>query len=50
MDLTRAVLEGSYYLHISLLQALLLGCKFEGKGGPDLLLASSGTDALEHIF
>lgn len=50
MDITKADLEGSYYLDIPLLQGLLLGCKFEVKGGLDLLLASRGTDAFEHIF
>lgn len=50
VDITKAYLEGSYYLDIPLLQAFLLGYKFEGKGGPNLLLASSGTDAFEHIF
>lgn len=31
-------------------QVSLLGCRFKGKGDPDLLLASSGTDGFEHIF
>lgn len=48
VNITKADLRGSY-LDLSLLQALWLGCRFEGEGGPDLLLASR-TDAFEHIF